>query len=106
MDSAVRTLCQGFLDYLLGPFRPHGKRHHLASMFLFQTQPFLQSETIRLIHLEADISFADPRAAFGDVQRRILGGNLLDANGDLHLHSDSWIVMLSCVEFRSLPALE
>src|ERR1700739_2942283 len=89
MDSAVRAFCQGFLDYLLGPFRPHGKRYHLASMLLSEPQRLLERKTVRLVHFKPDIRFADPRAGIGDVQRRIFGGNLLDANGDLHLHSDS-----------------
>ena len=88
MDSAVRAFRQGFLDDLLGPLRAHGKRHHLAAMLFLQAQRLLQREAIRLVHLEADVGLANPRAAFGDVQRRILGRNLLDANGDFHLFLD------------------
>src|SRR6185437_13524703 len=52
-------------------------------MFFLQAQSFLESVTIRLIHLETDIGFADP-TCIGNGQRSVLGGHLLNANDDLH----------------------
>ena len=84
VDAAVGALGQRFLDGLLGALRAHGKRHHFAAVLFLQAQRLFEREAVRLVHLEADVGFADPRAVFGDAQRRILGGNLLDADGDLH----------------------
>src|SRR5580704_2804070 len=86
MNSAVRALCQGFLDHLFCPLGSHGERHHLASMLFFEPQGFLQREAIRLVHFKADVGFTDPGAIFGNVQRRIFSRNLLDANCNFHLY--------------------
>jgi hypothetical protein len=53
-------------------------------MFFLEAQPFFERKTVWLIHLEADISLADPVTAFGDAQGSVFGGNLLDGHGDLH----------------------
>ena len=99
VDAAVGALGQRFLDGLLGALRAHGERHDLAAVLFLQAQGFFEREAVRLVHLEADVGFANPQAVIGDAQRRILGGNLLDADGDL-----SWLRLTqSCA---TLPALE
>ncbi len=84
VDAAVGALGQRFLDGLLGALGAHGNRDHFAAVLFLEAQAFFEGETVRLIHLEADIGFANPVAGIGDAQRGVFGGNLLDGDGDLH----------------------
>jgi hypothetical protein len=85
MDSAVGAFGQSFFDGLFGAFGTHGDGHDFAALFFFQAQRFFEREAVRLIRFEADVGFADPRAAFDDGERRILGGNLFDADSDFQI---------------------
>ena len=82
VDSAVGAFGQSFFDGLFGAVGTHGDGHDFAALFFFQAQGFFEREAVRLIRFEADVGFADPRAAFDDGERRILGGNLFDADSD------------------------
>jgi hypothetical protein len=84
MDAAIGALGESFLDGLLGALGAHGDGHDLASMLFLQAQRLFQREAIRLVGFKSDVGFANPRAAIGDGQWRVFGGNLLDANTDFH----------------------
>ena len=84
VNAAIGALRQGFLDGLLDALRAHRKRDYFAAMLFFQAQRFFERVAIRLVHFESDIGFADPVAAFDDGERRVFGGNLLDADDDFH----------------------
>ena len=83
VNAAVGALGQRFLDRLLHALRAHRHRDHFAAVLFLQAQGFLERETVRLVHLKSDVGFADP-ACVGDGQRSVFGGNLLDADDDLH----------------------
>ena len=73
---------QSFLDGLLRAVRAHGDGHHFAAMLFFQAQRFFQREAVGLVGFKADVGFADPCAAFDNGERRILRGNLFDADSN------------------------
>ena len=68
VDAAVGAFRQRFLDGLLGAFGAHGDGDDFAAVFFFQAQGFFEREGIGLVGFEADVGFANPRAAF-DVWR-------------------------------------
>ena len=82
VDAAVSAFCERFLNGLLGAFGTHGDGHHFAAVFFFQAQGFFECEGVRLVGFEADIGFANPRAAFENGERSVFRGNLFDANCD------------------------
>src|SRR5216683_3999183 len=82
VNTAVRALGQRLLDRLLHALRPHRKCNHFAAVFFLQPQSFFQRVAVRLVHLKADIRFTNPVA--GDGERRVFGGNLLDAHDNIH----------------------
>src|SRR5215831_6667082 len=88
MYTPVSTFGEGLFDGLLGAFGPHRDGDDLAAVFLFELERLFECEAIRLVGLEADVGFADPALSwgsrFGDGQRSIFGGDLFDADADLH----------------------
>jgi hypothetical protein len=82
VDAAIGALGQGFFDGLLGALGAHGDGDHFAAVLFLQAQGFFEGVGVGLVGFKADIGFADPGAAFGDGERRVLGGNLFDANAD------------------------
>ncbi len=97
VDAAVGAFGQRFLDGLLGALRAHRNSDHFAAVFFFQAQRFFERVAIGLVRFEADVGFANPCAAFGDGERRIFRGNLLDANADFQESSMNvrWQMALS-----------
>jgi hypothetical protein len=82
MDSAIRSLGQGFAQDLLRTRRAGGDYHHLAAMLFFLAQGFLESIGVGLINLVGDV-FANPRTTLIKLQWGILLRDLLDADQDL-----------------------
>ena len=82
VDAAVGAFRKGFLDGLLHTLRAERKRDHFAAVLFLQAQRFFQRVGIRFVHFEADVRFLDPVS--GDGQRGVFGGNLFDADEDVH----------------------
>src|SRR6266849_5044239 len=84
-DGGMRPIQQcgeRFLDRLLYALWSQGKRNHLAAVLFLEPQRFFECVTVRLVHLKADVGFANPVS--GDGQRGVFGGNLLYAHEDVH----------------------
>ena len=84
VNAAVGALGESFLDGLLGALRTHRNRDDFAAVLFLQAQRFFERVGIRLVGFKSDVGFANPRAAIDNRERRIFGGNLLDANADFH----------------------
>jgi len=85
VHCAVGALGERFLDRLFHALRPHRYRNHFAGVFLLQAKGFLERETVRFIHFKSDVGLADP-SAIDNYQGGVFGGDLLDANDNLHPH--------------------
>ncbi len=82
MNAAIRAFGERFLDGLLHALRSHGERDDFAAMFFFEAQSFFERVAVRLVHLEANVGFANPVS--GDGQRGVFGGNLFNAHDNVH----------------------
>ena len=109
MDAAFGAFGQRLFDGLLGALRPHGNGHDFAAMLFLQAQRFFEREAIGLVRFKPDVGFANPARAFGKAERRILRGNLLNANanfqGRLRQHCMDRIGLQRILS-AILPALE
>src|SRR5713226_5544457 len=82
MNAAIRAFGERFLDRLLYALWSQGKRNHLAAVLFLEPQRFFECVAVRLVHLKADVGFANPVS--GNGQRGAFGGNLLYAHEDVH----------------------
>ncbi len=82
VNGAVSAFCESFLDGLLHTLWTHGKDDHFAAMLFLEAQRFFERVTVGLVHLEADVGLLDPVSS--NRQRRVLRGNLLNADDDVH----------------------
>ena len=83
MDAAVGAFGQRFLDGLLGALRPHRERHDFAAVLFFQAQGFFERVSCRARSFRNRCRFRGSKLS-GDAERSVLGGNLLDADDDVH----------------------
>ena len=82
VDAAVGAFGEGFLDGLLDALGAHGEGDDFAAVFFFQAEGFFEGVAVRLVHFEADVGFLDPVS--GDGERSVFGGDLFDADDDVH----------------------
>ena len=81
MNRPIRALGQRLAQHLLRPRRTARDHDDLALVLLPLAQRLFQRVGIRLVHFVRNI-FADPRAAFVQLERRIFLRHLLHANQD------------------------
>ena len=84
VNRAVGAARQRLANHLLHPRRPCRADDHLAAVLLAQAQRLLERIGVRLVHLVADVLFADPGLVVAQARLPLAGGDLLDADGDLH----------------------
>ena len=81
MNRAIRALGQRLAQHLLRPRRAAGDHDDFAFVLFPLPQRLFQRERVRLVHFVRNI-FANPRAAFVELERRIFLRHLLHANQD------------------------
>ena len=84
VDGAIGAARQRLAKHLRDARRPGRADDHLAAVLLLEPQRLLERVGVRLVHLVAGVLLANP--GLGVVQPRlpVAGGDLLDADGDLH----------------------
>ena len=76
--SASRMTC-------VDPGRPGRADDDLAAVLLLQPQRLFEGVGVGLVHLAARVLLADPAPGLVQARLPLAGGNLLDANGYLHV---------------------
>src|SRR5918992_2890496 len=73
-----------FANDLLNACRAGGTDDHFATMLLTETQRLFERICVGLVHFIADVLLANPRLLIVQSGLPLAGGDLLDADGDLH----------------------
>ena len=82
MNRAIRALGQRLAQHLLRPRRTAGDDDDFALVLFPLPQRLFEGVGVRLVDFVRDV-FADPRAAFVELQRRVFLRHLLHANQNL-----------------------
>src|SRR5258707_568481 len=83
VDATIGALGESFLDGLLHAFGAERERDDFAAVLFLQAKRFFERVGVGLVHFEADVRLFDPVA--GDGERSVLGGNLFDADENVHV---------------------
>ena len=85
MDGAVGAARERFADDLRHPRRACRADHDLAAMLLLQAQGLFERIGVRFVHFESRILLANPGFRIVEAGLPLPGGDLLDADSNLHL---------------------
>ena len=85
VNGAVGAAGERLADDLRDPRRSGRTHDHLTAVLLFQTQRLFERVRVGLVHLEAGVLLANPRFVVVQPGLPFACGDLLDADGDLHL---------------------
>ena len=84
VQRAIGAARQRLANDLLHARRAGRADDDLATVLLAKPQRLLERVGVRLVHLVADVLLADPGLVVAQPRLPFAGGDLLDADGDLH----------------------
>src|SRR5689334_9022914 len=84
MNRAVGAARQRFANHLLNARRTGRADDHFPAVLLAEPQRLFERIGVRLVHLVADVLLADPGLVVVEPGLPLAGGDLFDADGDLH----------------------
>ena len=85
MNGAIGAAGERFANHLGDPRGSCRADDHLAAVLLLEAQRFFERVGVRLVHLEAGVLIANPGLGVVQPGLPVPGGDLLDADGNLHL---------------------
>ena len=84
VNRAIGAARQRLANHLSARARARPSRRRLRRLLLPQPQRLLERVGVGLVHLVADVLLANPGLRVVETRLPLAGGDLLDADGDLH----------------------